>query len=142
MKRALVLLMIVGALGCQPSIAAERTPAPEGAAVYILWPKNGQVISGGNLWIRMGLRGAGVCPAGVARAGTGHHHLLIDTELPPLDESIPSDRSHLHFGGGETEARVEGLPPGEHTLQLLLGDQDHVPHEPPLYSKKITVIVP
>ncbi len=142
MRNTLPVLTIVAALGCWSSIAAEPTPAPKGAEVYILWPPNGQVIPGGNLWVRMGLRGAGVCPAGVARSGTGHHHVLIDTDLPPLDESIPSDRNHLHFGGGETEARVEGLSPGKHTLQLLLGDQNHVPHDPPIYSKRITIIVP
>lgn len=142
MKTGSAFLTIVVALGCWPSVAAERSPAPEGAQVYILWPKDGQVIPGGSLWVRMGLRGAGVCPAGVARSGTGHHHLLIDTDLPPLDEQIPSDRNHFHFGGGETEARVDGLSPGKHTLQLLLGDQHHVPHDPPLYSQKITIIVP
>ncbi|MFZ0256506.1 MAG: DUF4399 domain-containing protein [Gammaproteobacteria bacterium] len=142
MKSAHALLTVIVALACWPSAAAERTPAPEGAQVYILWPRDGQVIPGGNLWVRMGLRGAGVCPAGVARSGTGHHHLLLDTDLPPLDEPIPSDRNHLHYGGGETEARLEGLSPGKHTLQLLLGDQNHTPHEPPLYSKKITISVP
>ena len=71
---------------------------------------------------------------------TGHHHLLVDTELPALDQPIPNDRNHLHFGAGETEARVE-LPPGKHTLQLLLGDHDHVPHDPPVKSKKISVTV-
>ena len=66
--------------------------------------------------------------------------LLIDTELPSMTEPIPNDRNHLHFGAGETEARVE-LPPGTHTLQLLLGDKDHVPHKPPVQSKKITITV-
>jgi hypothetical protein len=74
-------------------------------------------------------------------AKTGHHHLLIDTDLPgKMDEPIPNDRNHLHFGAGETEARVE-LPPGRHTLQLLLADKDHIPHDPPVYSKQITVTV-
>ncbi|MGE8490028.1 MAG: DUF4399 domain-containing protein, partial [Paraburkholderia nemoris] len=66
--------------------------------------------------------------------------LLIDTDLPALDQEIPSDRNHLHFGAGETDARIE-LPPGKHTLQLILGDQNHVPHVPPVYSKKITITV-
>ena len=69
-------------------------------------------------------------------------HLLIDTDLPTaLDQPIPNDKNHLHFGGGQTEARLE-LPPGRHTLQLLLGDSQHVPTNPPLYSKKMTIIVP
>jgi len=89
----------------------------------------------------MGLSNAGIAPAGVEKAHTGHHHVLIDADLPPLDQEVPNDRNHLHFGAGQTEARIE-LPPGRHTLQLLLGDENHVPHAPPLYSKKITVLVP
>ncbi|MGF6373133.1 hypothetical protein OKW40_005949 [Paraburkholderia sp. RAU6.4a] len=119
---------------------AERTPSPPGAEEYIIWPSDGAVIHGGKLWVRMGLRNMGVCPKGVAFPNTGHHHLLIDTDLPALDQEIPSDRQHLHFGAGETDARIE-LPPGKHTLQLILGDHNHVPHVPPVYSKKITITV-
>ncbi|OWW20477.1 DUF4399 domain-containing protein [Noviherbaspirillum denitrificans] len=118
---------------------AERTPAPENAEAYIIWPQNGSVV-GGKFWLRMGLRNMGVAPKGVERKNTGHHHVLIDTDLPDMDKEIPSDRNHLHFGAGETEARIE-LPPGKHTLQLLLGDKDHVPHDPPVMSKKITITV-
>nr|WP_294501422.1 DUF4399 domain-containing protein [uncultured Rhodopila sp.] len=89
----------------------------------------------------MGLSGAGVAPAGIEKANTGHHHILVDTDLPPLDQEIPNDKNHLHFGKGQTEARLE-LPPGKHTIQLLFADDAHVPHNPPLYSKKITIIVP
>jgi hypothetical protein len=117
---------------------AARTPSPLGAEAFIIWPPDGAVITGGKLWVRMGLRNMGVCPKGVNIPNVGHHHLLIDTELPPFDEAIPSDRQHLHFGAGETDARVE-LPPGKHTLQLLMGDYNHVPHDPPIYSKKITI---
>lgn len=120
--------------------APPRTPSPPNAEEYIIWPADGTVIHGGKLWVRMGLRNMGVCPKGIDFPKTGHHHLLIDTDLPPLDQEIPSDRNHLHFGAGETDARIE-LPPGKHTLQLLLGDQNHVPHDPPVYSKKITIIV-
>lgn len=119
---------------------AQRSPAPENASVYIIWPQNGTVISGGKFWLRMGLRNMGVAPKSVERQNTGHHHVLIDTELPDMDKEIPSDRNHLHFGAGETEARIE-LPPGKHTLQLLLGDHNHVPHDPPVMSKKITITV-
>ncbi len=115
-------------------------PAPEGAHAYIIWPMDGAVIPGGKFWLRMGLSGAGIAPAGVTKPNTGHHHLLVDTDLPPLDEPIPNDKKHLHFGAGQTEARLE-LPPGRHTLQLILGDADHVPFNPPIISKKITVIV-
>ena len=98
------------------------------------------VIQGGKFWVRMGLSGAGIAPAGVDVPNTGHHHLLVDADLPPLDQPIPNDKSHLHFGAGQTEARLE-LPPGRHTLQLLLGDDQHIPQNPPLYSKKITITV-
>ena len=121
-------------------VHAEHTPASPDARVYFIWPTDGTVIHGGKFWVRMGLRNMGVAPKGVKMANVGHHHLIIDSELPPAGEQIPSDRNHLHFGAGETEARVE-LPPGKHTLQLLLGDSDHFPHEPPVYSKKITVTV-
>ena len=131
-----VLLAVSGAM----SFAAERTPAPKDAVVYIVWPPDGAVIRGGKLWVRMGLRNAGVAPKGVCMPNTGHHHLLIDTDLPPFDEEIPSDRNYLHFGGGQTETMLE-LPPGQHTLQLLMGDYDHIPHNPPVYSKKITITV-
>ena len=140
MRRAVILAVLAtGALQMTPSAFA-RTASPANAQVYFIWPSDGTVIHGGKFWLRMGLRNMGVAPKGTELATTGHHHVLIDTELPPMDEAIPSDRNHLHFGAGETEARIE-LPPGKHTLQLLLGDKDHVPHDPPIYSKKITVIV-
>jgi hypothetical protein len=85
---------------------------------------------------RFGLREMGVAPAGLDRPNSGHHHLLIDTELPPLNEPIPNDFNHLHFGAGQTEAQVT-LKPGPRTLQLLLGDKDHIPHSPPVMSPRI-----
>jgi hypothetical protein len=80
-------------------------------------------------------------PCRRAEGQDGHFHVIIDADLPPLDEPIPNNEHYLHFGGGQTEVRLE-LPPGKHTLQLLLGDAAHVPNDPPLMSKKITVIVP
>jgi len=139
--RVIAIIAVLNFLAIEP-VLAERTPAPTNAKVYIIWPPDGAVIRGGKLWVRMGLRNAGVAPKGVAMPNVGHHHVLLDTDLPPLDEEIPSDRHHLHFGGGQTEARIEDLSPGKHTLQLLLGDYDHVPHDPPIYSKKITITVP
>jgi hypothetical protein len=134
------LLATLGSFAPLRAALAEQTASPPGAQEYIIWPSDGAVIHGGKLWVRMGLRNMGVCPKGVAFPNTGHHHLLIDTDLPPLDQEIPSDRNHLHFGAGETDARIE-LPPGKHTLQLILGDHNHVPHAPPVYSKKITITV-
>ena len=87
-----------------------------------------------------GTRNFGIAPAGVTTKNTGHHHLLIDAPVPPLDQPIPNDRNHLHFGLGQTETVIE-LPPGTHTLQLLMGDADHVPHDPPVMSKRITIYV-
>ena len=122
------------------AVEAQRTVANENAIVYIVWPPDGAVINGGRFWLRMGLRNMGVAPKGVKMANVGHHHVLIDTELPPMDQQIPNDRNHVHFGAGETEARIE-LPPGKHTLQLLLGDDNHIPHQPPIHSNRITVTV-
>ena len=135
-----VLVAVAALLAAnRPAAADERKAMPEGAREYIIWPADGQVISG-KFWLRMGLSAGGIAPAGVEKKFTGHHHVLIDVDLPPLDEPIPNDKNHLHFGKGQTEARIE-LPPGKHTLQLLLGDDAHVPHQPALYSPKITVTI-
>ncbi|MGB0126598.1 MAG: DUF4399 domain-containing protein [Rhodocyclaceae bacterium] len=134
-----VLALVALVANIAPALA-ERTPAPKDAEAYIIWPSDGTVVEGGKLWVRMGLRNMGVSPKGVHQPNVGHHHLLIDTELGAMDEQIPSDRNHLHFGAGETEARIE-LSPGAHTLQLLLGDHNHVPHNPPVFSKKISITV-
>jgi len=90
--------------------------------------------------IRFGLSNMGVAPAGIEKPNTGHHHLMIDTKLPDLNEPIPSDFNHLHFGAGQTETTIS-LPLGYHTLQLLLGDENHIPHNPPVMSKPIRVLV-
>lgn len=120
---------------------AGPTPAPADAYLYIGWPTDGQMVAAGKPFrVWFGLRNMGVAPKGVKAPGTGHHHLLIDTDLPPGEQEIPSDRNHLHFGAGETETMLE-LPPGKHTLQLLMGDDQHIPHSPPVHSKKITIIV-
>ncbi|SDD68099.1 DUF4399 domain-containing protein [Kordiimonas lacus] len=109
------------------------------AEVYIISPIDGAEVSS-PVTVVFGLKGMGVAPAGTDKANTGHHHLLIDTVLPPLDENIPADENHVHFGGGQTEVTLD-LKPGTHTLQLLLGDMNHIPHDPAVYSKKITVTV-
>jgi Domain of unknown function (DUF4399) len=124
----------------QAATPAQRAPAPPDAYCYIGWPNDGEVIRTNRIKVWFGTRNFGVAPAGVNKPGTGHHHLLIDTPLPQLDEAIPNDKNHLHFGLGQTETVIE-LPPGTHTLQLLMGDADHVPHDPPVMSKKITIQV-
>src|SRR3954464_4727938 len=86
--------------------AADPKPIAPDAKVYIIWPADGQVIPTGKFWVRMGLSNAGVAPAGVEKANTGHHHLIVDVDLPPMDEEIPNDKNHLHYGLGQTEAHL------------------------------------
>jgi hypothetical protein len=122
------------------AVAQDRTPAPTGAEVYIVSPKQGETVKGPVI-VRFGLKGMGVAPAGVKLEGTGHHHLLIDTDPPEdLDLPLPTTDKVLHFGKGQTETTLE-LPAGRHTLQLLLGDHSHIPHAPPVLSKKVTITV-
>lgn len=117
-----------------------RTPAPEGASVYFIEPSDGATIAG-PVKVVMGLRGIGVAPAGVDMDKTGHHHILVNVaELPPMDAPLAATDQFRHFGGGQTEATLE-LPAGTHTLQLLLGDKNHIPHDPPIMSDKITITV-
>lgn len=123
-----------------PALAGD-TPAPEGAKVYFINLENGDTVSSPVL-IQFGLSNAGVAPAGIEKPGTGHHHLVINAELTEEDlaNSLPADDNHRHFGGGQTEAVIE-LPAGQHTLQLVLADHNHVPHAPPVMSERITITV-
>jgi hypothetical protein len=140
MRNSLAAAAILGAMWSGAALSA-GTEAPPNAYCYIGWPNDGQVLAADKpIRVWFGLRYMGVAPKGVVFKNTGHHHLLIDTDLPNADEPIPNDRNHLHFGAGETETTIE-LPPGKHTLQLLLGDENHIPHHPPVKSKKITVFV-
>ncbi len=121
-------------------LMAQATTAPDGASTQILSPMDGATVSS-PVVIQFGLSGMGVAPAGTDRDNTGHHHLLINLdELPPMDQPVASDDQHRHFGGGQTQVSLD-LPPGEHTLQLLFGDKDHIPHTPPVMSDKITITV-
>lgn len=115
---------------------------PEDAMLYIISPEDGATVAS-PVTVRFGLKGMGVAPAGVDKARTGHHHLLIDTDAPAGEDlamPLPADENHVHFGGGQTETVID-LSPGTHTLQLIMGDMNHVPHDPPLVSKKITITV-
>ena len=134
-----VSLATSGLAKSQPAPTGGPTPSPPGAAVYFVDLKDGATLPP-KATIHFGLRGMGVAPAGSDRQNSGHHHLLVDAELPPLNVPIPNDFNHLHFGAGQTEAEVT-LTPGPHTLQLLLGDKDHVPHTPPLMSERVRVNV-
>ena len=136
MYRLIILILAL----CAFSVAAqERTPAPGNAELYFISPADGATVSS-PVTVRFGLKNMGVAPAGIKYDNSGHHHLLVNTELPALDFPIINDGNHLHFGAGQTEATVE-LPPGEHTMQLLLGDFAHIPHEPAVMSERITITV-
>ncbi len=121
------------------AVAQDRNASPDGAGAYIVSPADGDTV-GSPVKVLFGLSGMGVAPAGTEKDNTGHHHLLINTGLPALNEPIPADENHVHFGGGQTEVEIE-LAPGEHSLQLLLGDPNHIPHDPPVMSEIVTITV-
>ena len=136
--RNLILAALL--LAAPLALAADRTPSPAGAEVYIISPKDGAKIHG-PVTVQFGLKGMGVAPAGVKFENTGHHHLLVDAEVPnDLSLPLPATQQILHFGKGQTETTLN-LPPGKHTLQLVLGDRDHIPHDPAVISPKITITV-
>jgi hypothetical protein len=128
-----------GASAQQASAGPARQPSPPDAAVYFVYPHDGERIYPKST-IRFGLRNMGVAPAGVSKPNTGHHHLIIDADTPLLDQPIPNDPNHLHFGGGQTEVKLN-LTQGEHTLQLVFADAEHMPHDPPVVSERIKVNV-
>jgi hypothetical protein len=137
MTLALLAAFSVATLGA----ASAQTQAPAGAKVYFINLKDGARVKSPFL-VQFGLSGIGVAPAGVEKPNTGHHHLLIDTQLTPdqMKTAIPADDTHKHFGGGQTETMVT-LPKGKHTLQLVLGDWSHIPFQPSIMSQPITVRV-
>ena len=143
MKRLLLALALVTTAGYTLAADAPSLPvtkAPAGAEVYIISPQDGATVSQ-SFTVRFGLKGMGVAPAGVVHENTGHHHLLVDVkELPASGQPIPKDEQHIHFGGGQTETTLK-LSPGTHTLQLELGDSNHIPFDPAVVSKPITVHV-
>jgi len=141
MTRTLTALALGTALVASTAGAQDRTPAPDGAEVYFIAPADGSTVRS-PVNIRFGLRGMGVAPAGHDADNTGHHHLLvnIDPSEIAMDESLPATDRIIHFGGGQTEATLD-LPAGTHALRLLLGDHNHVPHDPPILSAPITVTV-
>jgi len=138
-RTGLSLLAALAAMGVSPALA--QTASPPGAKAYIINLKDGAEVTSPFL-VQFGLSGMGVAPAGVEKPNTGHHHLIIDTRMTDeqMKAAIPADDTHKHFGGGQTEAMVT-LPPGKHTLQLLLGDWSHIPHAPPVMSEPITITV-
>ncbi|MBD08300.1 MAG: rod shape-determining protein RodA [Gammaproteobacteria bacterium] len=142
MKKILLTLGLLLSVFISSANTQERSPAPEMAEAYIQSPADGSAVSS-PVTIRFGLRGIGVAPAGIERPNTGHHHLLIniaDAEMPSFDLPLPATDQVRHFGLGQTETLLE-LEPGQHTLQLVLGDHLHIPHASPVVSEKITITV-
>lgn len=131
--------LCMGCLGLLALNVSAATSAPPGARVYFITPRDGSLVTS-PLTVKFGLSGMGVAPAGVGTENTGHHHLLINVDAIDPTKPIIVDDQHRHFGGGQTEAVIE-LPRGLYSLQLLLGDQAHMPHQPPVVSKKITITV-
>ena len=129
------------------SLWAQGTPAPANATVYFIGLEDGDTVSS-PVTVVFGLAGMGVAPAGTEKENTGHHHLLLNR--PPIGEGeegaeeleygLPADDNHIHFGGGQTQTTID-LPAGTHTMQLVLGDLNHIPHSPPVASEVITIIV-
>ncbi len=136
LARLVFATLALGA-GCA---ALAREPSPAGAEAYIVSPKDGAKVKG-PVTVVFGLKGMGIAPAGIKLENTGHHHLLIDSEAPAdLTQPLPANEKTVHFGKGQTETTVT-LPPGKHTLMLVLGDSLHVPHDPAVISKKVTITV-
>jgi hypothetical protein len=146
MSRLLPLAVLLAGTSAFISASAQapaglpRTPSPQGAKVYIVSPANGATVTSPVLVV-FGLSGMGIAPAGVQYENAGHHHLLIDTDLPTnTGLPLPASDNIRHFGKGQTEASIE-LPAGRHTLQLVLGDHLHIPFNPVVASQKITITV-
>jgi len=145
MMKKIPLLITLAMLIFPLSLQAHDTDAKhmkkkDAVKLYIIEPKNGETVSQ-IFTAKFALEGFGIAPAGTNKENTGHHHLLIDMEkLPDLTKTLPATDNIKHFGGGQTETELT-LPPGEHTLQLLLGDYLHVPHAKPIISRKITIVV-
>lgn len=136
---AVLLQACSGGNDNQPVVDEQAAPMEAVARVFIASPADGATVTS-PVTVVFGIENFGLAPAGTPGAGTGHHHLLVDTDLPALDQPIPSDANHLHFGKAQTETALE-LSPGAHTLRLLLGDGNHVPHDVALISDPITITV-
>ena len=135
-----VLSLAVALAGCGDSTpSVKRTASAQGAKVSILEPKNGAEVTSPVL-VKFGIDGMTLSPAGTEAKHSGHHHVLIDTTLADVNNPIPADDNHKHFGKGQTEASID-LKPGKHTLQLILGDHQHIPHDPIVQSEVISITV-
>jgi hypothetical protein len=139
-SKQLIAIVCGAAMAFGSALGLAREPSPAGAEVYIVAPKDGAKIKG-PVTVVFGLKGMGIAPAGIKFDNTGHHHLLLDADAPAdLSKPLPADEHNIHFGKGQTETTLT-LAPGKHTLQLLLADSLHTPHDPAVISKKITIVV-
>jgi len=138
MQRNLIILAAIAAAVAIIVIYMPTQKDPVGE-VFFITPTDGATVKS-PFKVTFGARDIQIVPAGTEQTQSGHHHLLIDTVLPPLDQPIQKDAQHRHFGGGQMETEIT-LPPGVHRLQLLLGDHNHIPHDPPIVSTVITVTV-
>lgn len=140
MKSAIAAALVALSLAaCGQESEMKRTPSPAGAKVFFIEPADGATVTN-PVTVKFGIEGMEVAPAGTDKPNTGHHHVLIDTVLEDFESPIPADDTHKHFGKGQTETQLE-LTPGEHSLQLLFGDQNHIPHDPVVESESITITV-
>ena len=136
---ALFFSLFILPLASQAIKALPRTPSPEGAKVFFISPEDGARLKN-PVHLKFGISGMEIAPAGTRQVNSGHHHLLIDTQIRDYGFPIGNSPQHLHFGKGQTEASIN-LSPGRHTLQLILGDHLHIPHDPPVKSPVITIFV-
>ncbi len=139
MKSAIAASLLALFVPAAALAEAVTTPSAKDAKVFIIEPKDGAAVTS-PVTVKFGIAGMEIAPAGTDKANSGHHHLIIDTKLEDLTAAIPADANHIHFGKGQTETTVD-LKAGEHTLQLILGDKNHVPHAPPVVSEVIKVTI-
>jgi len=140
-KQFLATILIILGFSTFALASDMRSKSAEAANAYIISPHDGETV-GEQFTVRFGLSGMGVAPAGVDKKNSGHHHLLIDTDITSVNlaQPLPASDTVKHFGGGQTETVLK-LAPGKHTLQLLLGNYLHIPHDKPVVSKKISITV-
>ena len=138
----IIQVMAASPIDSKEQLTIANSKSPKGASVYLIKPLDGEIFSPGDaIEVSFGLKGMGIAPAGVTVENTGHHHLFIDQKvLPNLKLPIPASSKIIHYGKGQTQTEIR-LEPGTHTLQLILGNQYHIPHDPPLISDKITIHV-
>ena len=147
MKPVHFAVAVLALLGLTGQALAGDTPSPPGAKVYFVNLQDGDTVTS-PVRVLFGLSGMGVAPAGTEKEKTGHHHIFLNRAplgagpdgAEELEFNIPADENHIHFGGGQTEVSLD-LPPGTHTLQLVLGDMNHIPHVPPVASDRISITV-